>query len=33
MYEYKFCDIINVFIVTFDQFHAFLLNKSIYTYT
>ncbi len=32
MYEYKFCDLLNVF-VTFDQFHAFLLNKSIYTYT
>ncbi len=27
-----FCNIINVFIITFDQFEAFLLNKSINVY-
>ncbi len=27
-----FCDIINVFIITFDQFKAFLQNKSINFY-
>ncbi len=27
-----FCDIINVFIITFDQFKASLLNKSINFY-
>ncbi len=26
---YIFCDIINVFTVTFDQFNASLLNKNI----
>ncbi len=25
-----FCNIINVFIVTFDEFNGFLLNKSIH---
>ncbi len=25
----SFCNIINVFTVTFEQFNAFLLNKSI----
>ncbi len=28
-----FCNIINVFIITFDQFEASLLNKSINFYT
>ncbi len=27
-----FCNIINVFIINFDQFKAFLLNKSINFY-
>ncbi len=27
-----FCNIINVFIITFDQFKASLLNKSINSY-